>query len=450
MKPDRQVVGILIALAVAVAAYLISLLALSETHARLVGVVLFLVVLWTNEALPLGVVSLFPIVLFPALGFLNTAQTAANYANGIIFLFLGGFMMAIAVEKTGLHKIIARRLLRIFPATPKGAIYALAITAGLLSAVLSNTTTALLLLPLAHFLAADISLKMRLALAIAFGSGVGGIMTPIGTPPNLILLGFLQSHAIEAPSFVGWIILTAPLAVLMLLMLSWVLSLGTAKLALGYQLSDFTPMSREQKKLGLTLLALALLLLLNSPLKPWYGGLGLDERSLILGFGLLVFLPGFKFLEWADSKQIPFEIIFLFGAGFALAMAFQSTGFDTTVAGAMSVLTGLHPSVAMVAIVLMMMAAGLVVSNTALASMALPIVYSLAQQGHLDVELFLMVATISASFAFVLPISTPPNAIALSSGAVRVGQMAAYGTLFSLLGALLLVLVATLYWQWVL
>ncbi|MGE4296289.1 MAG: SLC13 family permease, partial [Campylobacterales bacterium] len=227
-------------------------------------------------------------------------------------------------------------------------------------------------------------------------------------------------------------------------------SLGTAKLALGYQLSDFTPMSREQMKLGLTLLALALLLLLNSPLKPWYGGLGLDERSLILGFGLLVFLPGFKFLEWADSKQIPFEIIFLFGAGFALAMAFQSTGFDTTVAGAMSVLTGLHPSVAMVAIVLMMMAAGLVVSNTALASMALPIVYSLAQQGHLDVELFLMVATISASFAFVLPISTPPNAIALSSGAVRVGQMAAYGTLFSLLGALLLVLVATLYWQWVL
>lgn len=450
MAADRQIRGLLIALAVAVATYLIALIYLSETHARLIGAVAFLVTLWTNEALPLGVTSLLPVALFPALGLLGTNQTAGNYANGIIFLFLGGFMLAIAVEKTGLHKIIARRLLKVFPATPRGVIFALAITSGLLSAVLSNTTTALLLLPLAHFLAEDLRLKMRLVLAIAFGASVGGIMTPIGTPPNLILLGFLEKQGLEAISFVGWMALVAPLAVVMLCLMAWVLSLGTRSLSLGYQLSDFTPMNREQKRLGLILVLLAALLLLNSPVKPWYGGLGLDERALILFFGLLMFLPGVRFLEWQDSKKIPYEIIFLFGAGFSLAAAFAATGFDNTVAQGLSGLTGAHPAVAMLAVAFFVTFATGVMSNTALTSMVLPVIYSLTQQSHLDGELFLMIATISASYAFMLPISTPPNAIALSSGAVRVGQMAAYGVLFNILGALLLVLTATFYWQWVL
>ena len=450
MGSERQITGILIALAVAVGAYLASILFLDEVHARLIATIAFLVTLWTNEALPLGVVSLFPIALFPALGFLSTNQTAGNYANGIIFLFLGGFMLAIAVEKTELHKIIARKLLRVFPATPRGVIYALAITSGLLSAVLSNTTTALLLLPLAHFLAEELRLKMRLVLAIAFGASVGGIMTPIGTPPNLILLGFLEKEGIESLSFMGWMALVAPLAIVMLGVMAWVLSLGTKGMNLGYQLSEFAPINREQKRLGIILLVLAALLLLNSPIKPWYGGLGLDERSLILFFGLLMFLPGFKFLEWADSKKVPYEIIFLFGAGFSLAAAFSATGFDGVVASGLSGLGGLHPVVAMTLVALFVTFATGVMSNTALTSMVLPVIYALTQQSHLDSELFLMVATVSASYAFMLPISTPPNAIALSSGAVRVGQMAAYGVLFNLIGAFLLVAVATLYWQWVL
>lgn len=450
MNGKKELRAIVIALLVSITVYFVALQYLEPIHAKLLGVVALLVVLWTNGGLPLGVVSLLPIVIFPFFGFLNTSQTASQYANGIIFLFLGGFMMAIAVEKTELHKIIARKMFKVFPATPKGVILALATTSGLLSSVLSNTTTALLLLPLANFLATESSLKMRFALSIAFGASIGGIITPIGTPPNLILLGFMELNNITPPSFVGWIALTAPLAVMMIFALSYILSIKTEGMTLAYKISEHLQITREQKRLSIILAILAFLLLFNSPIKPFYDGLGLDERSLILFFGLLMFMPRFGFLKWEESKSIPYEIIFLFGAGFALASAFAATGFDSTVASSMSHIASFSPVLAMFAVIAFMTLTGIVVSNTALASMALPIVYSLANDGGLNPELFLFVATVSASYAFILPISTPPNAIALSSGSVKVGQMAMYGVIMSFIGAILLVLIATLYWSWVL
>jgi sodium-dependent dicarboxylate transporter 2/3/5 len=442
--------GLFLAFFLALFGFLLSFYWLGPLHAKLIAAVVFMVTLWTNEALPLGVVSLLPIVFFPALGILDTNDTAGNYANSIIFLFLGGFLLAIAVEKTGLHKIVARRLLKVFPATPRGVIFALAITSALLSAVLSNTTTALLLLPLAHYLAEEMRLKMRLVLAIAFGSSVGGIMTPIGTPPNLILMGFLEGHAVEAPSFVGWMALTAPLAAVMLVVLALILSIGVGRMNLGYELTRFNPMDSGQKRLLMMLATLAGLLVFNSPIEPYYGGLGLDERSLILFFGLMMFVPGVGFLEWADTKKIPYEIIFLFGAGFSLATAFAATGFDGVIASGLLSFGNLSPFVLMGCVALFVTFATGIMSNTALTAMVLPVIYTLSQEAGVDSRLFLMVATISASYAFMLPISTPPNAIALSSGAVRVGQMAAYGTLFNLIGVGLLMATAWLYWQWVL
>lgn len=447
---SKDIRSILIAVFIALATFLVAQNYLDLIHAKLLGVVALLVVLWSNGGLPLGVVSLLPIVIFPALGFLDTSKTASGYANGIIFLFLGGFMMAIAVEKTELHKIISRKLLKIFPATPSGVILALASTAGVIGSVLSNTTTALLLLPLANFLASETGLKMRFALAIAFGSSISGIITPIGTPPNLILLGFMDLHGITPPSFFGWMALTAPLAVLMTIALWYVLSRGSENMTLAYKLSEHTPMTKDQKKLSVVLITLAVLLLFNSPIKPFYDGLGLDERSLILFFGLLMFAPGLRFIKWEDSKGVPYEIIFLFGAGFALANAFNATGFDAMIAGSMSSVASFSPTLAMLAVIVFVILTGIVVSNTALASMSLPIVYSLATQGDMNVELMLLVATVSASYAFILPISTPPNAIAMSSGSVKVLQMVKYGAIMSVIGAILLVTVATLYWQWVL
>ncbi|MDD2641149.1 MAG: SLC13 family permease, partial [Arcobacteraceae bacterium] len=181
--------------------FLIAQFVFSIQHATLIALIAFLVVLWTNEGLPLGVVSLLPILLFPAFGMLDVKSTTINYSNPTIFLFLGGFMIAIATQKTNLHKYISNKLLTIFPSTSRGMIFSLAFTGALLSSVLSNSTTALLLIPIAIFLTKNIRLKARLALAIAYGCSIGGIITPIGTPPNLILLGFMQQHALEPIAF---------------------------------------------------------------------------------------------------------------------------------------------------------------------------------------------------------------------------------------------------------
>jgi len=197
MSMAEQTRKILIALGLAGIAFALMISSFNLQQSLLVALIAMMVTLWTNEGLPLAVVSLMPIVLFPAAGVLNTKATAINYANPIIYLFLGGFLIAIAVEKTGLHKVIANRMLKLFPSSMRGIIFALIITSGLLSSILSNTTTTLLLLPIALFLTSDTKLKMRLALGIAYGASIGGILTPIGTPPNLILLFLMLCYPIS-------------------------------------------------------------------------------------------------------------------------------------------------------------------------------------------------------------------------------------------------------------
>jgi len=164
---EKAYKNIIISIVLALIGYFGAGIVFDEIQARLIGAVIFLVAMWTNEALPLGVVSLLPIILFPSLGILATKLTTANYSKSIIFLFLGGFLLAIAVKKTDLHKVIADKLLSIFPNSARGIIFALAITSALLSSLLSNTTTALLLMPIALFLTDTKELKIRFVLAVA-------------------------------------------------------------------------------------------------------------------------------------------------------------------------------------------------------------------------------------------------------------------------------------------
>ena len=292
----------------------------------LVASIALLVALWTNEGLPLGVVSLLPIILFPSFGILTTAETTANYAKPIIFLFLGGFLLAIAVEKTNFHHWIANKILGLFPNSARGIVFALIITSGLLSSVLSNTTTTLLLLPIALFLSEDNRLKMRFALGIAYGASVGGILTPIGTPPNLILMGIMEEHGMEAIPFVQWIWMVAPLVIVMFVVVGFVLGIGLKDMHVDPDL-DTPPLDRKQKKVMYLLIGVIFLLFINAPIKPFYSGLGLSEPGILLGAGLLLFAPPFSILEWSEDKaKIAFRIMFLFGAGFAIAMAFTETG----------------------------------------------------------------------------------------------------------------------------
>jgi sodium-dependent dicarboxylate transporter 2/3/5 len=439
----------LLAIALAVVGGLLADTVLTDpAHAILVGIVILLVTLWTNEGLSLGVVSLLPLMLFPGFDILSLKSTSSHYANPVIFLFLGGFMLAIAVQKTGLHRFLAQLMLPRHARTVRSIIFSLGLVAALLSSLLSNTTTALLLLPVAIFLSDERVFQARFVLTIAYGASIGGIMTPIGTPPNLILMGFLESQGLQSITFVNWMFMTVPLAIVMLAIMPWILCLGLPEKHHKFSIHEEKPiMTSEQRKLAYVLVLLAGLLLLNSRIEPWYEGLGMNDKLIMLGFGLLMFMPGINFLTWKDTKLIPFEIIFLFGAGFSIAGAFMDSGLAAVIAQSLQAFSQLPAFYLILLIAVLITFSTEVTSNTALVSLALPIVYSLGQLAEISSVLILMVATICGSYAFMLPIATPPNAIAMSSGSLKVKEMMHLGLVFNLLGITLVTLTAWFFWR---
>ena len=416
----------------------------------MVAAIVLMVTLWTNEGLPLAVVSLLPIVMFPAAGVLTTKEAAVNYANPIIYLFLGGFLIAIAVEKTGLHKIIANKMLGLFPKSARGIIFALIITSGLLSSVLSNTTTTLLLLPIALFLTEDVKLKMRLALGIAYGASIGGVLTPIGTPPNLILMGIMEDYGMEAIPFAQWMYMVTPIVLIMFIVVGFVMSIGLKDVHIDTDLST-KPLNSDQKKVLYLIGGLIFILLINAPIKPFYNGLGLSEPGILLATGLLLFMPPFSILDWMkDKENIPFRIMFLFGAGFAIAAAFTKTGMASEIASYLVAFSSMPSLLFLLIIAAMVTFTTEITSNTALISIMLPILFKVAEQTGIDATLIMMIATVCASYAFMLPIATPPNAIAMSSGVVSIKTMAAYGIIFNIIGIILIVTVANYFWMGIL
>jgi len=438
--------GIFVAVIIGVVLFAISTLGFSLKHATLIGLVAFLVALWTNEALPLGAVSILPIILFPIFGILSINEVTVNYSKSIIFLFLGGFMLAIALEKIGLHKYFSAKLLSFFPKTSRGIIYALAITSALLSSILSNTTITLMLMPVALFLSENIKLKIRFLLATAYGASVGGILTPIGTAPNLILLGFLEEHHLPTLAFGEWMMMMTPLVALMLLIIPWILSLGVALECVEDVNSDVPMLTGEQKRLYWIIGLLAFILIGNTFMKQLVG-FALDEKLVLLGFGLLMFVPKIGFLVWEDTRTMPYEIIFLFGAGFSIATAFSNTGLASDIATKLAFISSLPLFWMFVTVALFVSFSTEVTSNTALTSIAIPIFYEFAKSmPQNEGTLLLMVATVSASYAFMLPIATPPNAIVMSSRVIHIKQMARVGFILNLVGVTVLSLVAYFIW----
>ncbi len=193
---------------------------------------------------------------------------------------------------------------------------------------------------------------------------------------------------------------------------------------------------------------LTLLLLLNAPIKPYWNGLGLSESGILLGAGLLLFIPPFHILEWMEDKEkIPYRIMFLFGAGFSIAKAFSVTGLADEVASYLIALTHLTPLLLLLSVAALITFTTEITSNTALISIMLPVIYSVAEQSGIDTTLFMMVATLCASYAFMLPIATPPNAIAMSTGVLDVKTMMRYGLVLNLVGIVVIVFIAHFFWR---
>lgn len=450
IKWNKIFFGLGLAIIVGIIVYLFAFYYLEASFkiSSLIGIIALLVVLWTNKALPMGVVSLLPIILFPSFGILDTKSTTSNYGNPIIFLFLGGFMIATATEKIGLHRLIAKIFLSKFPKTPQGVISALGVAAVVLGTALSNSTVALLLLPVAMSITQDKFLQTRFLLAVAFGASISGITTPIGSPPNLIYLGFLESQGLQGVSFTTWIFMMSPLTLLMLYAMIKILSFNTKHRELNLSAFESISITSEHKRLLGFIILLLIILLINSPIRPIYDGLGWNENIILLTFGLMMFLPRVGFLDWEDSKSIPYEIIFLFGAGFCIAMAFSQAELGLAFESFLSNFSNLS----FVVIILLSCIGAIIatgfLSTTALIAILLPII-NVATSGFLsDMEriLIMLTVTICASFSFMIPISTPPNAIVFAQGGVKTWDMVKFGFLLSVVGIVCVTIFCSWYW----
>lgn len=413
-------------------------------EARAVLATAFLMgVWWITETIPIYITALIPLILFPILNVGDVVKTSVSYADRIIFLLLGGFFLASAVERCGLHKRFAMHMLKIFGSRPKYVIGAFIIITGSLSAWMSNTATALLMIPIATALLASVNSKTKdkfsicLILGIAYAASIGGVATLIGTTPNVIFASLAKSLVGVEVSFAQWMLAGLPISVISLFILWWYLvsAVRVGKEPL-FEENNFIEKKLEElgritpeEKIVLAVFVVTVVAWITrglfwSTLLPM-----VDDSAIALGSALALFLISYKnkrMLDWKSASKIPWGILFLIGGGLALAGGFVATGLDTWIVSQLTFLDGL-PFFAIIVILLTIVVFAEFLSNTATSALMIPIAASLAHAMDVNPILLMMPIAVGASFGFILPTSTPPNAIAVSSGFVKTKTMAKIG-----------------------
>lgn len=452
----------------------------SENHLQrlLASVAALMVVWWITECIPLAATSLIPLVLFPFLGILSGKTTAASYINSTIFLFMGGFIIALAMEKWELHKRIALSLISLFGKNPSQIILGFMIASAFISMWISNTATAVMLLPIGLAIIYKMEeqfgkettkeFSLALLLSIAYACSVGGLGTLIGTPPNLV---FQRVFSIQFPDrpeivFSKWMIFALPLSLVMLIII-WLLltkvffrinkDVVLQKDVIKSERIKLGKMSYEEKVVLIVFTLTAVLWIFRNDLEAgiftlpgWSSLLStkdyIDDGTIAIMMGLLLFIIPAKDKTKGSSailgnkiiRKIPWEIILLFGGGFALAEGFVATGLSETIGAQFAGLQGMPVYLLILIVCLSITFLTELTSNTATAQIILPILASLSVQLNLDPFLLMIPATLSASMAFMMPVATPPNAIIFGSDRIKVKDMAKTGVAINFIGAFLI------------
>jgi sodium-dependent dicarboxylate transporter 2/3/5 len=436
---------------------------------------------WLTEALPLYATALLPLVLYPLLGIAEVKQAAAPYAEPTVFLFMGGFFLAMAMQRWSLHRRIALVVVRILGNSPRRLILGFMVATALISMWVSNTATAMMLFPiglaLVHRFEPE-SLRISpdskpgfgaaLMLGIAYAASIGGVGTLIGTPPNAIFVGQAKQlfPNLEQIDFLKWMLIGLPY-VLLFLPLAWFYltfifmkntKISRSAIDAREELSHLGPLSRGEMGVMTIFFLTVFAWVFRSDLHigvfvipGWSNLLGvnhwIDDSTVAILASLLLFaIPvdlkkGIFLLNWEWAKKIPWGVLILFGGGFALADSFQKTGLATWLGNQLQGLNGIPLPVLIIAICLIVTFLSELTSNTALAAMMMPILGATATAMGIHPYLLMIPATIAASSGFILPVATPPNAIVFGSGYLKLSQMARAGFLLDLLGALLATMV---------
>ena len=439
---------------------------------------------WMTEAVPLAVTSLLPLVLFPLLGLGDVRRTPPHYFNEIIVLYLGGFFIALAMEQWRLHQRIALSLLNRMGSSPGSVLGGFLLATSLLSMWISNTATALMMLPIglavilkleATFGAERVRpLALGLMLAIAYGCSIGGIATLVGTPTNLAFVKIYRDTFPSAPpvAFGEWMLYATPLAAL-LLAATWFFlarvfcrcdaTLRLDRSVVRAELDALGPMRFEEKVIGTLFIVVALLWVFRSDLNvgvvtlPGWSRLhpalaALDDGTAALLVALLLFFipsraePGRALLDGGTFAKVPWDVLLLLGGGFALASGFVSSGLSEHLAKVLRDFGHLPALAILLLVCLLITFLTELTSNVATATMFLPVLAAWAVAERINPLMLMIPATLSASMAFMLPVATPPNAIVFTSRRVRIADMARVGLVLNLIG----VVVIAAYSQWIL
>ncbi len=455
---------------------------MSPEGMHVAAVAVLMAVWWISEAIPIPATALLPIALFPLLGVTSGSEVTRSYAHHLVYLFLGGFLIAVTMEKWNLHHRIALHTIRIVGVTPQRIVLGFMLATAFLSMWISNTAATMMMVTIGVAVLREISSEIEqspgvintqpgqlhfgtaLMLGIGYAASIGGVATLIGTPPNAILAGVVEKTYGYSLSFLEWMSFGLPLSIVMLL-LTWVYltrvvfrsevhHLPGGRAFIRQQIRSLGPMSREEKYVAAVFCTVALLWVLRGLLNPEALKMVKDSTIAICGALLLFVIPvNLKkrefLLDWKTAVTIPWDIIILFGGGFALAQGFSDSGLTHWLAEQLSVLQGVNMVLIIVAVVLLVIFLTEVTSNTATASLLLPVMGALAAAIGVHPFGLMASAVVAASFAFMLPVATPPNAIVFSSRYVTIPQMVKAGVWLNLLGVLLITLFVYFVLPWV-
>ena len=439
---------------------------MSESAYSLLSITLWMALWWVTESVPIAITALLPIILFPMTGAVDLQTTTASYGHKYIFLYMGGFMLAIAIEKWNLHKRIALNIIKIIGTNISKIILGFMVATAFLSMWISNTATAVMMLPIAMSIVAQLQdnpnteknenliFGKALMLSIAYSASIGGMATLIGTPPNLVFAGYVEeTYGIEI-TFLQWFKFGVPIAI-PLLVIAW---LYLTKFAFKFKQKEFPggkeeinrllvligPMKREEKLVSSIFVLTAFCWITRSFILQEFFPF-IDDTIIAMTAGVLLFVvPASDFkkrlITWEDAVKLPWGIILLFGGGMALAAGFQITGLASWLGAQMSVFQGLSVLVLVFVVITLVNFFTEFTSNLATTAMLLPILAPIAISLNMNPYMLMVACTIAASCAFMMPVATPPNAVVFGSGYLRIPDMIKSGIWMNIISILFLTL----------
>lgn len=436
---------------------------------------LLMALLWLTEAVPMGMTALIPLIAFPLAGISSAEKTAAPYANSAVFLFMGGFLVAATFERWGLHRRLAFFALSRVGTEPRRIVFAVILVTAFLSMWMSNTATTLMMTPIAVAIVGGLGREARTAeatlLGVAYAASLGGIGTPIGTPTNLIFLGAARELFPNAQTitFAEWLLFGGAYLIV-LVPVCWLVVIVTARVPKGAALPLDSlglarpgAMSRAEKTTLALCVATALLWIFRADINlgafvvPGWANLFpaaklINDATVAILMALLAFvLPagnGTRLLEWEEFKRIPWDVLILFGGGFALADALETSGFSKWAGARLSFVGGWHPILMIVVLCVVVTLLSEVASNVATATAMMPIAAAMATAIGVHPYFLMIPAVLAASSGFMLPVATAPNTIVYATGLVRVKAMARSGLMLDIAAAIVITLLMFLVVPW--